>query len=150
MAGDRDTYHRTVQIGASRRRLEDAEALKEKGRWTGAMYLGGYAVECAFVALICYNERTTNFKETKAWQSGIQGGTIHRLAKLWEHAAPWIQRQIAMDATGKLLVAWQRVSAGWQYEKLRYHDKVGEKAEAEDFISAVRTIHNFLLRQQGE
>ncbi|MEN2383687.1 MAG: hypothetical protein HEQ35_31370 [Gloeotrichia echinulata IR180] len=37
-----DTYDRRCQLGASRRRLEDALALHNQKRWTGAIYLGGY------------------------------------------------------------------------------------------------------------
>ena len=38
-----DTYDRRIQLGASRHRWKDAEALQRAGRWSGAMYLAGYA-----------------------------------------------------------------------------------------------------------
>jgi hypothetical protein len=41
-----DTYDRRIQLGASRRRFEDAEILHNQKRWTGAIYMGGYAIEC--------------------------------------------------------------------------------------------------------
>ncbi len=59
-----DTYGRSIQLGASRRRLEDAEALHRQKRWHGAVYLGGYTIECSLKALICYNEEKQNFKDT--------------------------------------------------------------------------------------
>src|SRR5438093_4652084 len=34
------------QIKASRHRLDDAQALFEKGRWRGFMYMAGYSLEC--------------------------------------------------------------------------------------------------------
>ena len=34
------------QASASHQRLEDAKALLNASRWRGAMYMGGYAVEC--------------------------------------------------------------------------------------------------------
>ena len=34
------------QASASHQRLEDAKALLNASRWRGAMYIGGYAVEC--------------------------------------------------------------------------------------------------------
>src|SRR5437899_12929150 len=34
------------QIKASRHRLDDAQALFEKERWRGCMYLAGYSLEC--------------------------------------------------------------------------------------------------------
>ena len=36
----------TEQATASHQRLEDAKALLNASRWRGAMYIGGYAVEC--------------------------------------------------------------------------------------------------------
>ncbi|RQH14516.1 HEPN domain-containing protein, partial [Okeania hirsuta] len=57
-----DTYGRSIQLGASRRRLEDARVLHSQKRWNGAIYMGGYAVECALKSLICYQEPTNNFK----------------------------------------------------------------------------------------
>ena len=38
------------QIKASRHRLDDAQALFEKGRWRGCMYLAGYSLECLLKA----------------------------------------------------------------------------------------------------
>ena len=34
-------------------RIQDAEALLRAGRWSGAYYLAGYAVECALKSIIC-------------------------------------------------------------------------------------------------
>jgi len=36
-----DTYDRRIQLGALRRRREDAEALYNASRWAGAIYLAG-------------------------------------------------------------------------------------------------------------
>ena len=38
------------QTRASRHRLDDAQALFEKKRWRGCMYLAGYSVECLLKA----------------------------------------------------------------------------------------------------
>src|SRR5436853_3949289 len=48
-----DTYDYRAQEGASRRRREDALALYNARRWNGAIYLGGYAIECSLKSLIC-------------------------------------------------------------------------------------------------
>ena len=58
-----DTYDRRIQLGASRRRREDAEALHGAGRWAGGIYLAGYAIECSLKALICSFEGKNNFIE---------------------------------------------------------------------------------------
>jgi hypothetical protein len=119
------------------------------------MYLGGYAVECALVALICFQDRTTDFRDTRAFKSGIQGAEIHKLSKLID-ATPRVKNAITLDATGQLRNAWNLVAGRWQYEKLRYYDKVGigeriaAQRLAEDFIAAVERIQGFLMQAQGE
>ena len=65
MDNNSDTYGRTIYLGASRRRLEDAEALYNQERWNGAIYMGGYAIECALKSLLCHEEDIVNFKKTK-------------------------------------------------------------------------------------
>jgi hypothetical protein len=45
---DNDELHRIAQA-----RLEDAEALFRSGRYDGAIYIGGYAIEMALKARIC-------------------------------------------------------------------------------------------------
>jgi len=39
-----DTYDRRCQLGASRRRFEDAQVLYDQGRWTGSIYLGAMSL----------------------------------------------------------------------------------------------------------
>ena len=56
VSGLLDTYDRRCQLGASRRRFEDASALHSCKRWGGAVYMGGYAIECSLKSLICYVE----------------------------------------------------------------------------------------------
>ena len=114
------------------------------------MYLSGYAVECAFIALICYAECNNNFKDTSAFVSnGITGSTMHQLSRLLS-VSPSIQTAISADMTQKLRTAWSIVASQWKYCQLRYYNKDGNKDDAERFVDAVRTLHALLLRQQGE
>jgi hypothetical protein len=85
-----DTYDKRCQLGASRRRFEDALALHSCQRWLGAVYMGGYAIECSLKALICYEENQSNFKDTSVFKQGIQGATLHNLARLFSKI--WIFR----------------------------------------------------------
>jgi len=66
-----DTYDRRIQLGASRRRYEDAIALHSSDRWNGAIYLAGYAIECSLKSLICYSERKDNLKETRLFDENV-------------------------------------------------------------------------------
>ena len=93
-----DTYDRRCQLGTSRRRLDDAVALHNQKRWTGAIYLGGYAIECALKSLICYEEEENNFKDTKCFQK-VQGASLHNLTILLNELII-IQRSIQLDRSG--------------------------------------------------
>ncbi len=145
-----NTYDRNIQLEASRRRLEDAKSLLEKNRWAGAMYLGGYAIECALVALICFQQKQNNLKKAVAWTlktPNIQGSGIHRLNNSLQITG--IKNKFPLDITGKLQNAWNLVSSEWEYSKLRYYDKNGDEQTAKNFIQAVEVLHVFLLNEQG-
>jgi len=144
-----DTYGRSCQLGASRRRCEDALALHGCKRWVGAIYLGGYAIECSLKSLICYEENKTNFKDTSVFQQGLQGASLHSLAKLLS-GLPSLERTISLDKTGTYKEAWNTVAALWRNDELRYSDKLGNEAESTKFIEAVKKLHQLLLIKQGE
>ncbi|MEY3334061.1 MAG: hypothetical protein ACLBM1_08475 [Cuspidothrix sp.] len=143
-----DTYHRKCQLGASRRRLEDAETLHKQKRWTGAIYLGGYAVECALKSLICYEQRKNHFKETTVFQK-IQGASLHNLTNLLNELES-IKRSIQLDRSGIYKPAWNLVSSVWLNDELRYSNRDGDEKESEEFIEAVKILHRFFLAKQNE
>ncbi len=144
-----DTYDTRIQLGASRRRLEDARALRDKKRWSGAMYLGGYAIECSLKSLICYLERKNNFKDTRTFKKGLQGSELHSLAKLVRDV-PEVKRAITLDRTNRYRDAWNTVSSLWRNDELRYSERIGDEEESKRFIQAVQLLHQFLLTQQNE
>lgn len=143
------TYDQRVQLGASRRRREDAEALHAADCWTGAIYLGGYTIECSLKSLICYNEGKTNFKETRIFKKGLSGNSLHSLTKLLSQV-PSVQRAIELDRTNTYKPVWNIVQNLWQKDALRYSEKKGDYQDSERFISAVQQLHKLLLSQQGE
>ncbi|RQH56538.1 HEPN domain-containing protein [Okeania hirsuta] len=144
-----DTYGRSIQLGASRRRLEDARVLHGQKRWNGAIYMGGYAIECALKSLICYEEKKHNFKDTKAYKKiKIQGSNLHNLAVFLDYVNS-VQRAIALDRTNSYKDAWNTVSSLWHNDRLRYSDKSGQEQDSERFIKAVEKLHRLLLDKQG-
>jgi len=144
-----DTYDRRVQLGASRRRREDAESLHDAGRWAGAIYLAGYAIECSLKAFICSNEGKNSFKDTRLFKRGLQSASLHDLGHLLQEL-PTLQRAITFDRTGIYKNAWNTITRLWQKDELRYWDKLGDERNCELFIDSVKVIHSFILRQQGE
>lgn len=144
-----DTFDRRCQLGASRRRLEDAAALHSSKRWAGSIYLGGYAIECFLKSLICHLERKDNFKDTRMFKKGLQGSELHSLTKLIG-GLPEIQRAIKLDRTNVYDNAWKTVSSLWRNDELRYSEKLGDEAESKRFIEAVKLLHQFFLTRQNE
>ena len=148
-----DTYDRRVQLGASRRRLEDAQTLHQQKRWSGAMYLGGYAIECSLKSLVCYEERKNNLKDTQKLKNGLQAAELHNLARLLA-CVPSIENAIKRanktDRTNGYIDAWNRVSSVWRNDELRYSDKLGNEQESQRFIDSVHKLHRLLLDKQGE
>ncbi len=144
-----DTYDKRCQLGASRRRFEDAVALHSCRRWWGAVYIGGYAIECSLKSLICYEENKNNFKETSAFKQSLQGASLHNLAVLFSKI-PGLRRTISLDRTGNYRNAWNTIVSTWINDELRYSDKLGEELDSTKFIEAVKTWHQLLLSKQGE
>lgn len=87
-------------------RLEDAEALHEAGRYDGAVYLSGYAVEMALKARICdtlgwdgYPSTSGEFKGFASFKthnfdillrlSGYESKIKKRLMAAWSLAVEW-------------------------------------------------------------
>lgn len=117
-----DTYDKRCQLGASRRRFEDALALHNCKCWSGAVYIGGYAIECSLKSLICYEENESNFKDTSVFKQGLQGTSMHNLAMLFSKV-PSLQRTIMLDRTGSYRTAWNTIASVWINDELRYSDR---------------------------
>ena len=148
-----NTFDRRIQLGASRRRREDAEALHNAGRWAGAIYLGGYAIECALKALICYLDCKDDFRDTRTFEQRFKqdrhGNSLHNLSRLLG-ALPGVQRAMRVDRTSTYQQAWNIITNLWEKDQLRYWNQTGNQRDSERFITAIKTIHLFLLAEQGE
>ena len=97
-----DTYDCRTQLGASRRRYEDALALYNARRWNGAIYVGGYAIECSLKSLICYiNNSKRNFKDTPMYTGGARGAALHNLESLLKNAHIDASLMAALDQLGQ-------------------------------------------------
>ncbi|WP_071992277.1 hypothetical protein [Leptolyngbya sp. PCC 6406] len=144
-----DTYHKESQLGASRRRLEDASALHSCKRWSGSIYLGGYAIECSLKSLICFDEEKSNFKDTSVFKEGIQGASLHNLAILFGKISS-LSRIIEIDRTGKYKDEWKIITSTWVSNEIRYSPYLGDEKASTQFINAVKRWHQIILDKQGE
>jgi hypothetical protein len=113
-------------------RLSEAKALLSTYFADGAVYLAGYAVECALKACIAGQMRDGHFPPSKDFVSACY---VHDVQKLFKTSQLWSDFEVATAATPDLRLNWQVVK-GWS-ERKRYDPKVTTWAEAEEFIKAV-------------
>jgi hypothetical protein len=121
-------------------RILDAQALLAAGRWSGAYYLTGYAVECGLKScVLAYVERTGVIFEDRKF---LEGCWTHELERLVNTAD--LQRKLgpAKAANPALARSWD-IAIGWK-ETSRYQQKT--QPEAEELYEAVTNDPNGVLR----
>lgn len=120
-------------VSLARARIEDAQALCAAGRYDGAVYICGYAVEVALKARICKTLKWDGFPETAKEFVGKTSLKIHDLNMLLHYTGveAKIRRQHATD--------WA-LATSWSPE-LRYR-QIGTAtlANAQDAISAAKNL----------
>lgn len=106
-------------------RILDAAALLVAGRWSGAYYLAGYAVECGLKACImAHVERTGVIFEDKKFGEKCWTHDLDALAKLAEVRADLktdCEGNAALDDHWALAIEWRETS--------RYEQKTREQAQ---------------------
>jgi hypothetical protein len=109
-------------------RVDDATALLSVGRWEGAYYLAGYAIECALRACIAKLTNQDDFPDKKS-----SDYYIHELFPLLNHAGLTGQLDADSKAEPQLGINWDIVVA-W-HEQYRYLRPT--EIEARDLVTAV-------------
>ena len=105
-------------------RVLDTKAHLDAGRWSGAYYLAGYAVECALKACIAKQTNLHDFPD----KARAQKAFTHDLLELVDLAG--LKLQLQLDATPaanpQLGRHWQRVK-DWN-ERARYEQQSEQQA----------------------
>jgi HEPN domain-containing protein len=123
--------------GIARARLKDSVALFDRGRYDGANYLCGYAVELALKARICRTLNWLGFPSTRAEFSAYQSFRTHSLDILLTLSG-WEQKTLSRYPT-----EWS-VVVDWDPE-LRYTIAGTATArDAREMIEAARILVRFL------
>jgi HEPN domain-containing protein len=123
-------------------RLEDAQALLLAGRYSGAYYVSGYAIECAFKACIAAKTKQDDFPPKDAASYYIHNLTdllniavkIAGLKKEWDDAR---KADPNFDANWAVVKDWT--------EEARYQVQVRTQQEAEALYSAISDPHHGVL-----
>ena len=105
-------------------RLEDAEALLQQGRYSGAYYLCGYIVECGLKACIAKKTRKFDFPPDR---KVIDAVYIHDLTKLIKSAGLEVTFNKDLKKDEKLASYWS-VLKDWT-ELSRYEEYDQQKAK---------------------
>jgi len=116
-------------------RIQDAQALFQSRRYSGAYYMAGYAVECALKACIARQTRRWEFPERNTNRL-----YVHDLKSLLTFAGLETEFGNARMASAPLDSAWA-VVVNWS-EQTRYETRT--RTEASDLLSAVTTVVNWV------
>lgn len=132
------------QSRASTHRLENAQALLAAGRWRGAMYMAGYAVECLLKTTLMrrYDCRTLHDLEDELPRRGVltDSATVfthhlevllrltQRFEQLRQHRVLWPQ----FTLVNRWIPAW------------RYTANLANRQDATDFLEAVTQMMQWI------
>ena len=122
----RNDFRRLAEI-----RLEEAQVLLANGKYDGAYYLAGYAVECALKACLARKTREHDFPD----KDFVNGCWNHNLEKLLSHAALGETLIDEGRRRGLLKKNWSTVK-DWN-EQSRYRTFSTAEIEAREFIEAI-------------
>jgi len=123
----------TVFRQASIERLLDANCLHEAGRFQGAIYLCGYALECRLKFCVCLARGAPYLEETEAKNLG------HELDKSL-HAAGLDKKLFKNE---ELRVAFLRIIREWSTE-IRYLGSASNNSESESSLRDTRALLRWL------
>ena len=122
----------------SRLRVREAKMLLERGFYSGAYYLLGYAVECALKACIAKQIKRYDFPDKKL----INDSYTHDLEKLLSLSGLKDRLQQDMTKNPVLELNWTIIK-DWS-EQTRYDIGISQK-KAEDMYYAVNDKYNGVL-----
>ena len=120
-------------------RIKDAEALLIAGRWSGAYYLAGYAVECALKACFAKQTREYDFPQKSA-----QKVFTHNISELLSLAGIKALRDNDIKTSQAQQLNWAIVEA-WN-ESTRY--EIWTEVQARQLYEAVIALSG-RVRQAG-
>jgi HEPN domain-containing protein len=118
-------------------RIAEAKVLLDVGKWSGAYYLAGYAVECALKACIAKLTKAEDFPDKQI----VQDSWTHSIVKLVTTAGAQAQLLADCDANVVLSSNWQ-TAKDWT-ESSRYEFKT--EAEAKGLYDAITDSLNGVL-----
>jgi hypothetical protein len=108
-------------------RIDEARVLLQGGRYDGAVYLGGYAVECALKAVITKGIPAQTFPESK---KDVDAWFTHRLDDLLKTAR-------LSDELKKNPAVFNRWSVVLKWSETKRYERGTDENAARDFCAAI-------------
>ncbi|MBI1924002.1 HEPN domain-containing protein [Candidatus Poribacteria bacterium] len=123
---------KTVLLQVANERLKDATILLKQTRYNGAVYWGGYVIECLLKAAICVYLNRDNLPATYR---------IHELSDLLYYAGLLAFRRVEQSVSARFadLAAWN--------VSIRYYGRRFDVQEAREFLDAVKEVRIWILRK---
>lgn len=141
----RETHHGvSEQSKASRHRRDDAQVLLSAARWRGAMYLGGYSVECLLKSRLM---KKFECRTLRMLDEELKGrGLIAAEATMYTHQFESLLRVTGhLDRLRKDLTLWPSFSILNRWVPAwRYDPDLSNREEAEDFFEALDRITSWI------
>lgn len=122
--------------GIARARLKDSQVLYRNGRYDGAVYLCGYAIEVALKARICRTLKWTDFPPNDS--KDYQNFKVHNLSVLLKFTG------IEISIKTKSLSEWSVVEK-WRSESRYNPVGTATPTEAQDMIESAKKLLRVLL-----
>jgi HEPN domain-containing protein len=132
--------HVRLFVKTSLRFRGDAEVLLENGRSHGAIYMGGYAVECVLKALILV-----------AFDAYEQPAKIDEFKGKLAHNLQWLREEYVRAGGARIPKPVQRafqVLDDWNTD-LRYNPDVNYSGDAAIFFRELGVVMEWALRRVG-
>lgn len=119
------------------RRMTEAKILLAKRKYSGAYYLGGYAVELALKACYCKKVKKGSFPPERAIYDKLYD---HDLNKLLDVSGIKADFNSAVSSNSPLQTAWEVVK-DWS-EKSRY--TIVKRGDSISLVQAIETVLNWI------
>lgn len=130
--------HRSDWQNLARMRLRESKALISASQWSGAYYLGGYAVEAGLKACLV-RQFAANTMPDKAL---VQKAHTHNLTELVKLSGLEISQNSAFTADPSFELRWA-VTKDWN-ETSRY--RVWSERDARDLVEAIANRQHGVLK----
>ena len=124
----------------SKIRHDEAALLLKEGRFSGAFYLAGYAVECGLKACIAKQSEQYDFPERSRWEKAF----THDLTALVRVAGLDTEFTADRFKQQKLKTDWEEVVKNWS-EGSRY--AIWTQEDAESMLRAVDEVLRWITKR---